>query len=62
MSDWPKRPDGSNMSVGEMTSEDRKRVMRDAAQRFKEKWDVAASVDARDGVPSGRPLRGMVRS
>jgi hypothetical protein len=35
MSDWPKRPDGSNMTVGEMTPEDARRVTREAAERLK---------------------------
>lgn len=42
MSDWPKRPDGSNMSIGEMTPEDARRVMREAAERFKAKFEDPA--------------------
>jgi hypothetical protein len=38
MSDnWPKRLDGTNMSVGEMSKEDRKRVFTEAVQDAIEK-------------------------
>lgn len=30
---WPKHPDGTNMSVGEMSVEDRQRVTREASER-----------------------------
>lgn len=33
--DWPKRPDGSNKSVGEMTPAERERVMRASVDRLK---------------------------
>jgi len=40
MSDnWPKHPDGTNMTVGEMSEADRKRIMREAAKRFKARCD-----------------------
>lgn len=42
MSEWPKRPDGSNMTVGEMTPEDRKRVLREAAERAAARWNIKA--------------------
>lgn len=34
---WPKRPDGSNMEIGEMQPEDRKRLLKAAALRWKAK-------------------------
>jgi len=40
MSDnWPKHPDGTNMTLGEMPEADRKRIMRDAAERYKARCD-----------------------
>lgn len=30
---WPKHPDGTNMMVGEMSEEDRARVLREASER-----------------------------
>ena len=44
---WPKRPDGSNMSIGEMSPEDRKAQLRAAAERFKAKHakDLPAAVE-----------------
>jgi hypothetical protein len=39
MSTWPKRPDGSNMTMGEMTPEQRREQMRLAAQRVKAKME-----------------------
>lgn len=40
MSDnWPKHPDGTNMTVGEMPEADRKRIMREAAERYKARCD-----------------------
>jgi len=35
MTEWPKRPDGSNMTMGEMTAEQRLVQWRAAATRFK---------------------------
>jgi hypothetical protein len=34
---WPKRPDGSNMTLGEMSPEDRRAQLKAAAERFKAK-------------------------
>ena len=34
---WPTRPDGSNMSIGEMSPEDRKAQIAAAARRFQVK-------------------------
>lgn len=31
---WPKRPDGSNKTVGEMTADERRAVMSAARERF----------------------------
>lgn len=39
MSDWPKHPDGTNMTLGEMPTEDRKRIMKAAAERYKARCD-----------------------
>lgn len=36
---WPKHPDGTNMTVGEMPEADRKRILRAAAERYKAKRD-----------------------
>lgn len=36
---WPKHPDGTNMTVGEMSEEDRRRIMREAAERYKARSD-----------------------
>lgn len=37
--DWPKHPDGTNMTIGEMPEEDRKRIMREAAARYRARSD-----------------------
>lgn len=37
MSDWPKHPDGTNKMVGEMDPEEKRRVLREAAERYKDK-------------------------
>jgi len=34
MSDWPKHPNGENKTVGEMSRDERKRVMDEARDRF----------------------------
>lgn len=43
---WPKRPDDSNMSLGEMSPEDRRAQMKAVAKRFKAKYakDLAPAV------------------
>ncbi len=49
MSDWPKRLDGSNMSVGEMTQEQRRAAFKDAAQlalRYFARPEVKAGIAA----------------
>lgn len=49
MSDWPTRPDGSNMTVGEMTPEQRRAVFAAAVQRTKahfERPEVRAGIAA----------------
>jgi hypothetical protein len=46
---WPKRPDGSNMSVGEMTPEQRRAVFGEAVRqtkRYFERPDVRAGIAA----------------
>jgi len=34
---WPKHPDGTNMTIGEMPEEDRKRIKRAASDRSRAK-------------------------
>jgi hypothetical protein len=36
---WPKHPDGTNMTVGEMPQEDRTRIMREASARSRAKLE-----------------------
>lgn len=34
---WPKHPNGTNMTIGEMPIEDKKRILANCAKRYKEK-------------------------
>jgi hypothetical protein len=36
---WPKHPDGTNMTIGEMSQEDRTRIMREASARSRAKLE-----------------------
>ena len=40
---WPKREDGSNKSLGEMTPEERRAQLKAAVERFKVKHAQAAT-------------------
>lgn len=46
MSDWPKRPDGSNKTVGEMTREERSAVFKAATARLKAEFEHPKVQDA----------------
>lgn len=39
MSNWPKREDGSNKTVGEMTSEEKREVFKASAARLKAEFE-----------------------
>jgi hypothetical protein len=39
LDDWPKHPDGTNMTMGEMQPEDRKRIWNEAAARYRARCD-----------------------
>lgn len=52
---WPKRPDGTNQTIGEMSEEDRRRILAEAAARSKLNPEVAAliiEVVARSKTPA----------
>lgn len=42
MSNWPKRADGSNMTIGEMTTEQKRAVIHASCQRLKEHFEKPA--------------------
>lgn len=44
-SGWPKRADGSNMTMGEMTPEQRRHQMKLAAERAKKRFENPAMAD-----------------
>lgn len=47
--DWPKREDGTNMEMGEMNPEDRKRLLTRAALRWRAKMEgtpISPAMDA----------------
>lgn len=46
MSTWPTHPDGTNKTVGEMTKEERREVMRAAAERMAAKFNSAEALAA----------------
>lgn len=43
---WPKRPDGSNKTVGEMTPEEKRAAFQGAAQRVKAELEHPATQKA----------------
>ena len=53
---WPKRPDGTNMTMGEMTPEQRREQWRLAAKRVKGEFEQPAVKEKLNAILDGRAV------
>lgn len=58
MTIWPKRPDGTNKTMGEMTPEERREQFEAAAQRLKAELESPEMQRViAESIPGGEPNR-----